>query len=310
MLFDHELLFGCVCFCFTIYDSYVKDYMIFCICLCVYNNEEGLPYVLKNVEKICSVYPCVVLVFYDESSDRSLEILTEWSERLPMRIVINPRRMYKQKVENICYARNRLLDILRSDYSDVPYFIMMDSNNYSCVGDINIDVLDGVMGRSDWDAISFDREAGYYDFWALSYYPFLYSFFHFKDYKVVLGMMQEDFSSILENQKQKNNSCSSNCDDLIVVCSAFNGFSIYRTGVFLNCSYDTTIDFRWFSQRFLDAQQRITGQSIIKFKRCDCEHRKFHLEAIRKNNARIRISVKSLFKAVGSDVSLNFIGPA
>jgi hypothetical protein len=218
--------------------------------------------------------------------------------------------MYKQKVENICHARNSLLDILRSDYSEVPYFIMMDSNNYSCVGDINMDVLDGVMSRSDWDAISFDREAGYYDFWALSYYPFLYSFFHFTDYKVVLGMMQEDFSSILENQKQKNNSCSSNRDDLIVVCSAFNGFSIYRAGVFMNCSYDTTIDLVWFSQRFLDAQQRITGQSIIKFKRCDCEHRKFHLEAIRKNNARIRISVKSLFKAVGSDVSLNFVGPA
>jgi hypothetical protein len=212
--------------------------------------------------------------------------------------------MYKQKVENICHARNSLLDILRSDYSEVPYFIMIDSNNYSCVGDINMDVLDGVMGRSDWDAISFDREAGYYDFWALSYYPFLYSFFHFTDYKVVLGMMQEDFERVLENQKQKNS------DDLIVVCSAFNGFSIYRAGFFLNCSYDTTIDFRWFSQRFIQDQQRITGKSIIKFKKFDCEHRKFHLEAIRKNNARIRICVKSLFKAVGSDLSLNFVGPA
>jgi glycosyltransferase involved in cell wall biosynthesis len=284
--------------------------MIFCICLCVYNNEEGLPYVLKNVEKICSVYPCVVLVFYDESSDRSLEILTEWSERLPIRIVINPKKRLtpKKKLENICHARNMVLDILRSDYSDVPYFIMMDSNNYSCVGDINMDVLDWVMGRSDWDAISFDREAGYYDFWALSYYPFLYSFFHFTDYKVVLGMMQEDFFLKLENQKQKNiNSCG---DDLIVVCSAFNGFSIYRAGFFLNCSYDTKIDLRWFSQRFLKEQQRITGQNIIAFNGSDCEHRKFHLEAIRKNNARIRICVKSLFKSVGSDLSLNFAGPA
>jgi len=220
--------------------------------------------------------------------------------------VINPKKRLtpKQKLENICHARNSVLGILRSDYSAVPYFIMMDSNNYACVGNINMDVLDGVMGRSDWDAISFDREAGYYDFWALSYYPFLYSFFHFTDYKVVLGMMQEDFLLKLENQKQKN------CDDLIVVCSAFNGFSIYRTGVFLNCSYDTNIDLRWFSQRFLDDQQRITGKAIIAFKGSDCEHRKFHLEAIRKNNARIRISVKSMFKRVGSDLSLNFAGPA
>lgn len=280
--------------------------MIFSICLCVYNNEEGLPYVLKNVEKICLVYPSTVLVFYDESSDRSLEILTEWSVRIPMHIVKNPQKRLtpKQKLENICHARNCVLDILRSQYSDVPYFIMMDSNNYACVGDINMDVLGEVMGRSDWDAISFDREAGYYDFWALSYYPFIYSFFHFTDYKVVLGMMQEDFFFKLENQKQKS------LDDLIVVCSAFNGFSIYRTAVFLNCSYDTTIDLRWFSQRFIQDQQRITGQKIIAFKGSDCEHRKFHLEAIRKNNARIRVSVKSLFKAVGSDVSLNFAGPA
>ena len=32
-----------------------------------------------------------------------------------------------------------------------------------------------------WDCISFNREAGYYDMWALSFIPYVYSFNHFVD---------------------------------------------------------------------------------------------------------------------------------
>ena len=34
----------------------------------------------------------------------------------------------------------------------------------------------------------------------------------------------------------------------------------------------------------------------------DCEHRHFHLESIQKNNARIRISPKSVFSKVGNSL--------
>lgn len=271
------------------------------LCLCVYNNERGLPYVLKNIDKI---NPSTVLVFYDTSKDKSLEILQEYASKRPnVRIIINAKRTSIQKTENIAHARNALLNVIKTEYSTTPYFIMMDSNNYSCIGDIDMDVLNNVLLRDDWDAVSFDREAGYYDFWALSYYPFIYSFFHFDDYQKVLTALQSDFYKILQDYKDNRP------DELITVTSAFNGFAIYRTPMFLNCSYSSDIDISMFPRQFLLANQKVTGSNIIKFKRCDCEHRKFHMEAILRNNAKIRISTKSLFKKFNGIVDFKHDGP-
>ena len=36
---------------------------------------------------------------------------------------------------------------------------MMDSNEYSCIGDINIDVLKESLLLNNWDSLSFDRAA-------------------------------------------------------------------------------------------------------------------------------------------------------
>jgi glycosyltransferase involved in cell wall biosynthesis len=263
-----------------------------CLCLCVYNNAESLPYVLKNVDKM---NPVGVLIFYDKSTDNSLDILKEYQENRTnknktCRIIINPQQQSKQKVENIAYARNALLQIIRTEFSHIPYFAMMDANNYSCIGDINMSIFNETILRDDWDAVSFDRTAGYYDYWALSYYPFIYSFFHFSNYEKVLEKHKTDFKKILENYK------TNKPNQLITVTSAFNGFAIYKTPLFTNCSYSSDINIQMFPANFLRENENITGEKIMKFKKGDCEHRKFHMEAILRNNARIRICVKSLFE--------------
>jgi hypothetical protein len=246
----------------------------------------------------------MVLVLYDTSTDKSLEILQEYATtRSNIRIIINKSRSSKYKTENIAHARNALLNIIKTEYSSTPYFIMMDSNNYSCIGDIDMDVLNNVLERDDWDMVSFDREAGYYDFWALSYYPFVYSFFHFDDYKKVLNALQSDFYKTLSDYKENKP------DELITVISAFNGFAIYRTPKFLNCSYSSDIDISLFPRQFLLVNQQAVGSKIIKYKKCDCEHRKFHMEAILRNNAKIRISTKSLFRKFNETVAFKHDGP-
>lgn len=275
--------------------------MDLCLCLCVYNNEDGLPYVLKNVDKIT---PSNVLVLYDKSKDKSLEILQEYAATRPhVRIIINTQRTMNYKTENIAHARNALLNIIKTEYPTTPYFIMMDSNNYSCIGDIDMDILNQTLARDDWDAVSFNRDAGYYDFWALSYYPFIYSFFHFDDYQKVLAAVQVDFNKKLKDYKDNRK------DELITVTSAFNGFAIYRTNKFLNCSYSSDINISMFPRQFLLANQQAVGSKIIKYKKCDCEHRKFHMEAILHNNARIRISTNSLFKKFNGEVDFKHDGP-
>ena len=81
----------------------------------------------------------------------------------------------------------------------------MDSNEYACVGQINLDTLSNALQRSDdWDSISFDREAGYYDYWALSFDPHIYSFFHVQNKYDVLNKMITEFAIKLNESRDSN----------------------------------------------------------------------------------------------------------
>lgn len=264
-----------------------------CICLCVFNNEFGLPYVLVNINKIIasSLFQEIkILVFYDESSDRSLLILNEYNNNNKnMEIIMNKNKKTHLRTKNIAFARNSLIDRIREKYNSYEYFIMMDSNEYACIGNINTNTIKQVLERNDWDSVSFDREAGYYDTWALSFDPYIYSFFHFLNWKKGVGMMIEHFNTLLEDYKKNKP------DELIPVYSAFNGFAIYRTEKFINCTYNSEIDITLFPIEIIMKHQTITDSKIIDIFEDDCEHRHFHLDAIYNYNAKIRISTKSVF---------------
>jgi glycosyltransferase involved in cell wall biosynthesis len=254
--------------------------------------------VLNNINKMRLLFESVqILVFYDNSTDESLKILNEYKNKYKnMEIIINNCKISQHRVENIAFARNAILERIREKYGDYEYFIMMDSNEYSCIGDINLEVITSVLSRDDWDAISFDREAGYYDTWALSFEPYMYSFFHFTNWNKVVNMMRDEFSKLLADYKNNKP------DELIPVYSAFNGFSIYKTDKFVNCKYDSKINLSLFPRSIIEKEQEITGCNIIHIMEGDCEHRHFHLESIQKNNARIRISTKSVFSKVGNSL--------
>jgi len=264
-----------------------------CVCLCVYNNEEGLPRVLENVDKLNEIFDLNVIAFYDKSQDKSLNILGEYrkkNKRVDM--IINDKEKTSSRTKNIAIARNALLDEIRQKYLNCEYFIMMDSNEYSCVGKIKINEIKDLMARTDeWDSISFDRISGYYDTWALSFDPHIYSFFHFVNCRQVVAKMREDFSELLERYKRSER-------DMIPVYSAFNGFAIYKTSKFIDCSYSDNIDIRLFPHNSIKTQIITTKNNIIKKFNGDCEHRHFHLEAIAKHQAKIMISTKHIFEKV------------
>jgi len=272
-----------------------------CVCLCVYNNEEGLPRVLNNIKKLDEIFNTEILVFYDHSNDKTPQILNDFRmNHKNLKIIINNNKRSRLRTENIAFARNSLIQLIRNDYKHYEYFIMMDSNEYSCVGNINIDVIKETLTHNNWDCISFDRAAGYYDTWALSFDPYIYSFFHLNNYKKVVSMMRKDFEILLNEYKKK--------DEFIPVYSAFNGFAIYKTNKFLNCSYSSNIDLSLFPPDSIIKQELLTGEKIIHNKINDCEHRHFHLEAIKKNNALIRISTKHVFSKVDNPRA-NLRGP-
>lgn len=240
--------------------------MSLCIGLCVYGSEFGLPYVFKNIERIQTLFQekIQVVVAYAESPDCSLGFLISKLPEFDIHILKNPNAKSNTKstihVENIANARNQILEHIRSKFTDTKYLIMMDTNEYACIGDIQLETLSEVLNpdkEKEWDAVSFDREAGYYDYGALSFDPFIYT----NDDLKPVEKMREYVGNLLEKAKQTPN-------DFITVYSAFNGFAIYKWSVFQECNYSSTDD---------------------------CEHRHFHLQAIRDKNARIRIYPKSLF---------------
>jgi len=279
------------------------------LCLCVFNNEEGLPICLKNIQSIRHIFDKMVInVVYDISEDKSYQILTDFKkqnankpkiESIHMNIIINnSERNLQSKSVNIATCRNILLDIIRQRYSDYDYFIMMDTNYYSCIGEINVQLMRDIMHPEDpdnnnymskYDAITFDREAGYYDWWALSFDPYIYSFYHICNSFKVSEQMKKMFTDILHHYRIHRP------NELIPVYSAFNGFGIYKTSKFLNSSYSSDIQMDLFPKHIIHKLVYITKSNIYNHYKDDCEHRKFHLEAIQKNNAKIGVSTNYMF---------------
>ena len=89
---------------------------------------------------------------------------------------------------------------------------------------------------------------------------------------------------------------------LLSCLSSFNGFSIYRTEKFLSCYYDGNIRMDLIPKRLL-LNHSLAANSDLIYKKYvtvdgryeDCEHRAFHMQAIFKKNAQIRISPEILF---------------
>ena len=251
--------------------------------LCVYNNEPGLPSVLSNIVKIMEsnlFYKVTVVAFYDNSSDNSYSILETFKNKyeslcadtFKMIIVNNlngrkirmdfgsgsnsvTRVLDSSRTARIALARNGILHVIRGLHKRGffnKYFIMMDSNEYACVGQINILTLCSALERSDeWDSVSFNREAGYYDYWALSYDPYIYSIYHVMNKNETIHNIREDFEKKLKYANSKNDNKNY---DFIPVYSSYDGFAIYKSDKFLNCSYSSNIDIRLFPKRLLPPQ--------------------------------------------------------
>lgn len=284
--------------------------------LCVRNNELSLPAVCNNIEKLCNIFSNIIVLFaYDVSTDMTLKVLEDFKDKhnkdnkINVEILINKnlKTLSNIRTERIANARNRILDRIKeiNTYNQYEIFAMMDANEYSCIGPINIETLEYYLQPEQyiqWDSLSFHRDAGDYDTWALSYDPFIFSVFHYKNWKNLLEKIRNSFKNIMDNAIHK--------DILINVFSSFNGFALYKYEYFKNCSYSHIPNLEYFDSNILSKQNEITEcKPFLEIPIGDCEHRHFHLEAIYKNNAKIRVAPRSLFKKMENPPK-NLRGPA
>jgi hypothetical protein len=261
---------------------------------CIKNCSNYLDNVFENIKKIGSIFnEYIIIVSYDISNDNSLDILIEKQKYFNnMIIIINENPLEILRVHNISNARNKILDKIRElNKPEFEYFIMLDFDDVSS-GDININTIEKYLNTDwDWDALSFNRNP-YYDIWALSYSPYIYSCWHWDNHNIV-EIIKNDIINKLNNI---------NKNELFECYSAFNGLSIYKISKFINCSYDWDII---NTIKYIPDDILLNNINVNKEKNIniiynnngfgDCEHRKFHLEAIQKNNAKIFISPLFLF---------------
>ena len=282
-----------------------------CVCLCIYKSENGLPYVLTNLHTIhtSKIFDRIKIIAIHEKDNGGINIcnnsyamLTSFANHLPpnsVEIIENQYPTTPVRQRNIGNARNTFLNrmrVLRDEANEsYDHFAMMDTNDYACIGPVSVDVLrEAMMCAEDWESLSFLREAQYYDFWALSFDPFIHSFFHFKrGWYEIVDEMRTAFSAYIATYEHDGNEKM-----LIPVYSAFNGFALYRSIIYLSpdLRYSDDIDVRFYPGEILTKQTQLLGCDTDGRTNDDCEHRYFHMASMQApHNARIFIYAKSLF---------------
>jgi len=265
------------------------------ICGTVRNCEPHLDAAFANIKKITELFADFhIIMAFDKSDDKSLLKLIRHKQELGKKLDIHVNRnpTTARRTENISNARNACLTLMRDlNPNASDYFIMIDMDNV-CAGSMDLDVFRRAMDRSlHWDSVSFNRE-GYYDLWALSIDKYVYSCWGwFSPWEVVEHMREYIIDKLSKIPADQFAECR----------SAFNGFAIYKTSMFLDCHYDWRMPKQYMNLAELLEQQQIlwnTGSLSpldAQTDEPDCEHRAFHMMATAKNGARIRISPEILF---------------
>ena len=113
----------------------VLDYSI-CVGICCRNSSEGLPYILKNLERMATIFSKMSVIFcHDDSQDNTIEILQNAKNQLEhvfsIDVIPNKYEFTDSRTANIANARNTILELIQEKYARDDYFANMDSINYS-----------------------------------------------------------------------------------------------------------------------------------------------------------------------------------
>ncbi len=269
------------------------------ICGCVKNCEKYLDGVFNNIKQISNLFnETKIIIAYDHSDDGTLEKLYSLKKEFSnLEILINNNERSKYNTHNIANARNLILDYIKNDdlTDEFKYFILIDMDDVSSTN-INIDNLNMYFTNdyiNNWDCLTFNKN-DYYDIWALSIDKLLYSCWHFTNPELVINVMKKYISDKLYYTSIYN---------LLDCKSAFNGFGIYKKNKFINCDYISNIhkSFELITNNKINDNIKFineltnTENFIHTYNFEDCEHRYFHMSAIKKNNSQIKISPLSLF---------------
>jgi glycosyltransferase involved in cell wall biosynthesis len=270
-----------------------------CFCGTVRNCAPYLEKNFQNIEILSELFEDYeIIIVYDKSDDNSLEILKKYQEKNnKLKLYVIPNFISPFRTHRLAHARNICFNYVQEN--NFPLFIMMDLDEVNAK-EINPQILKKYLtGRNYnlWDSLSFNTSPNYYDIWALSIFPFCFSYIHFtNNSQHNYHTVQNYIEKLLKYKKTKN--------ELLQCISAFNGFAIYKTLAFQNCKYNGKLNLNLLKipPKYIINHKKASGGKFIindygnvNGKYEDCEHRLFHISAIKQNNAKIMISPDILY---------------
>lgn len=275
------------------------------ICGCIRNSGQYVAPVFENIKKVASLFGEVhIIISYDKSTDNTMAELEKQRPYFKFfDILVNRNPLTPWRTVNIANARNLIIQKIceyqqtKQDARKWKYFIMLDLDDV-CSGEIYLDVLRSQFRperESMWDAISFHRN-DYYDIWALSIYPYMFSCWHYQNPRVAVDYLTKMMNALLNSMEP---------DEILPCHSAFCGFAVYKCNPFIYCTYDGHMNLTYMAPEYIQASREAfpylnlygTTQQELEnpHANIDCEHRHFHLEAITKYRAKIMICAGKLF---------------
>ena len=283
-------------------------------CGCAKDCAQYIPKVVENIHKLGEVFDeYSICIYFDTTEIKNdptlraliIEKINANKRGIKMEIIKNNLPLTKVRTQNIAKGRNILIEYVEevNIINNWKYFIMIDMDNVNAIK-VNPEVLKMYLSSPEdnnceieWDSLSFNR-TDYYDLWALSIEPFVYSIWHWSpNPRALLPILSKYIITRLNEIKKKGT------NELLPCISAFNGCAIYKCDSFKGIRYKWHIDSIKFPSEMIYRQCNISnGQLITTYSPnptvndSDCEHRSFHYSAIKNRNAKIMISPLCVFE--------------
>jgi len=280
------------------------------ICGCAKDCARYIPKVFENIHKLGKIFDTYSICIYFDATELKndptlraliIEKINANKHGISMEIIKNDAPRSRVRTQNIAKGRNTLIEYVEKEniINEWKYFIMIDMDDVNAIN-VNPDILKMYVSSESihqWDSLSFNR-ADYYDLWALSIEPYVYSVWHWlPNPRTLLPIIRNYIITKLNELKSKGN------NELLSCISAFNGCAIYKCETFKGIRYEWHINSTNFPSTMIDTQCKLfKSQNITNYSSnptvndSDCEHRSFHYSAIKKRNAKIMISPLCLFE--------------
>lgn len=183
-----------------------------------------------KVGEECSDY--VIIVYENDSVDRTFSILHEYSLQNSKVIIISEKNVPGSRTERLSHGRNKILTMIRARYAHFDFFINMDMDYERPITFSFLNLLSS--WKDEWNVLTAVSRDRYYDWWALRSEDILpYDCWNPRE-------NADGDCSIIHAERSRNMP-----KNIIKVDSAFNGIGIYKIDTLIAkhyCKYIGKLD--------------------------------------------------------------------